>query len=214
MDNYFVASKKNYNSFGDELSKKIYSAGVMFNLTSDEQHLDTSLCELLRSVFKDEIRQFTENEMVFIFGAGNFGRRISKAFPEMKIRGFLDNKTSAISMDSYPIYKPSQVGNIIKKSKIIVAVKDNYDIIKDQLTEMGIGEENVFCLGKYMSEYEGIFENNQYFDLPDLTHTTDEIFVDVGVFDGMTTKRFIEWSNGDYKKVYLFEANHDFYKKS
>lgn len=48
---------------------------------------------------------------------------------------------------------------------------------------------------------------SQYFDVAVLTHNDNEVFCDVGSFDGNTSVRFIEWCRGKYKRIYAFEAD-------
>lgn len=45
----------------------------------------------------------------------------------------------------------------------------------------------------------------QYFDV--FSPIKDEIFVDAGSYDGDTIRKFVEWTNGQYKKIYAFEPN-------
>jgi FkbM family methyltransferase len=47
----------------------------------------------------------------------------------------------------------------------------------------------------------------QYFDLPYMKRSAEEIFVDGGVYDGITSVRFMKWCEGHYSKIYLFEPD-------
>ena len=47
----------------------------------------------------------------------------------------------------------------------------------------------------------------QYFDLPYLIKEKEEIFVDAGCFDGMTTRQFAEWAGDSFIKAFAFEPD-------
>lgn len=50
-----------------------------------------------------------------------------------------------------------------------------------------------------------IYFGGQYFDF--FKPNKNEIFVDGGSYDGMTSCEFASWTNGEYKKIYIYEAN-------
>ena len=57
-------------------------------------------------------------------------------------------------------------------------------------------------------------EQNQYFPETDIFEISEnEVFVDAGAFDGDTIQRFIELTNGKFKKIYAFEPDKSNYNK-
>ena len=53
----------------------------------------------------------------------------------------------------------------------------------------------------------------QYFPIDGmLKPCPDEVFVDAGGFDGLTTAQFAEWTAGNYKKSIIFEADETMYE--
>lgn len=60
---------------------------------------------------------------------------------------------------------------------------------------------------------ELIFDDNQYFTLPEFIRSNDETFVDCGAYVGNTIERFI-WSRGDglFNKIYAFEPGEKQFK--
>ncbi|MCL2844479.1 MAG: FkbM family methyltransferase [Chitinivibrionia bacterium] len=72
--------------------------------------------------------------------------------------------------------------------------------------------------GKDLSVYEindyDFFFDKQYFSLPEMTCNDNEIFIDCGVFNGITVKDFVEFCKGKYNKIYAFEPIPDQYKNS
>ena len=83
----------------------------------------------------------------------------------------------------------------------MVATRKFYHEIEKQLLEEGFKKENILILGELLNS----MFRAMYFDLPELWRQKDEVFVDVGGYDGFTSLRFCEWAQGDYKKIYIFE---------
>lgn len=88
---------------------------------------------------------------------------------------------------------------------VVISVLFQCDEVYKQLITNGFNENNIIRLGT-------VTEKMQYFDLPELKQIDNEVFLDVGGYDGATTERFIEWSNGNFKKVYFFEPNENYMK--
>lgn len=49
--------------------------------------------------------------------------------------------------------------------------------------------------------------NRQYFDAELVTFSDDDVFIDLGGYDGDTVEKFIQFSNTSYSKIYLFEPD-------
>lgn len=47
----------------------------------------------------------------------------------------------------------------------------------------------------------------QYFDAELIKYSGDDVFVDLGGYDGDTAEKFIEYCDGKYRKIYLFEPD-------
>lgn len=75
----------------------------------------------------------------------------------------------------------------------------------DFLLQQGFQAEQLLCCLR-------IEDKNQYFDEEIITFGDEEVFVDVGVFDATTSLLFSKKCN--YKSIYLFEPNAEFYQVS
>lgn len=91
-------------------------------------------------------------------------------------------------------------------SKIAVYLSNgNIELFKEFILTFS---EPVLKFGVY--KYDGTPEDYFYFNNDVLSLTEDEIYVDVGAFDGDTVKTFIETckrNNISYKKIYTFEPD-------
>jgi len=98
-----------------------------------------------------------------------------------------------------PVIRPQDIPD---DATIFIASRWSYKEIIEQLIGLGIDKGRIVNVGEML---EQICEQS-YFDLPDLPHVNDEIFVDVGAYDGMTSINFIKWAN-KFNKVICFEAD-------
>lgn len=72
----------------------------------------------------------------------------------------------------------------------------------NELIDLGYPQNNIFI---NVDDIIRTTFGNIYFDLPELQVEPNEVFIDAGCFDGETTREFINWCGGNYKKVYAFE---------
>lgn len=56
--------------------------------------------------------------------------------------------------------------------------------------------------------------SRQYFDEELIEFSADDIFVDLGAFDGDTVEKYIQFSGGSYTKIYLFEPDDNLIKRA
>lgn len=80
------------------------------------------------------------------------------------------------------------------------------DMLEDELSKRIM----INCIAGYITSdcdyYEGTSTESQYFpDIVKNTMTAEEVFVDVGAFDGDTIDEFLECVDGKYKKIIAFE---------
>ena len=68
---------------------------------------------------------------------------------------------------------------------IICAIKHGHDIYRQILSDRIANRDNVF-LPLYGTIYA--ICDNQYFDCPNMTLQSNEIFIDMGMYDGLTSK--------------------------
>ncbi len=62
---------------------------------------------------------------------------------------------------------------------------------------------------RWLLTYRCADENEIYFDKDIIRLTSNEVFADVGVFDGGSSINFVENTKGAYNKIYLFEPNQE-----
>ena len=102
--------------------------------------------------------EFFDQKEVFIFGFGAAGKWVAST-GNFKVRGFIDNnlKKNGRSFQSYKVFSPAQVRDIINPSDIILnTVLDIQDVIP--VIETNFPDNQSFALGEFLDDEK--VENN------------------------------------------------------
>ena len=85
---------------------------------------------------------------------------------------------------------------------VIISARQFIFQIYQQLLIIGFPRENIiipengFLMGVIGKQYFDVFEPHE-----------EEIFMDIGCWDGNTVKDFVRWCNGSYAQIYAFEPD-------
>lgn len=197
-----------YDLLDDDLSKKIYEARVRWYFLGGEDPVQKILYDYYKQSEIVGLKSYSKETGYAICGAGHFGRLSLLALRHAGYRvcAFIDNDTTkqGTLIDGIKVYSFEDFVCDYYDSDVIVII-DNIkfaDAFFCELSDLGWDQRKIFrthwdivrtCFGDI------------YFDPEIITHTPDEIFVDAGCFDGESTREFIKWCNGDYKKIYAIE---------
>lgn len=194
--------KKIYDALADDESKYIFGNRMLYSLTGDEEYIGNVIKTTSEGVeFYRKLEQ-TDTRKV-IFGAGFWGRELARQYCKYEFDCFVDNNATypweekeglrVISFDAY--LKDYRDATVFLGSRLY------YNELYEQLTANGIARDQIVNVGKMIDD----MSLRQYFDLACMPHKKDEVFVDAGGFDGRTSKLFIQWCGGCYKKIYISE---------
>ncbi len=203
--------RETYNKMQDDKSKQIYSDRLLYNMTGDPYFMKKVIGDI--DEYKHLINIFTNHshQKAIFFGAGWWSSIPRYALP--KFYGiepfcYVDNYAAAGSNYlGVPVISFDELCAKYKNEFVIITAYAARKDIYNQLISNGFNNENILTLADIVDK--PVFK--QYFDCPYFEHDLDEVFVDAGVFDGMTAVRFAEWSNGKYNHIYGFEPNSDCY---
>lgn len=187
----------------DEESRFIFGNRLLYSLTGDEGYMENIIKTTMEGKeFYRKLEQ-TDTKKV-IFGAGFWGRSIARQYCKYGFDCFIDNKAV------YP-YEEKEGLPVISFEKYLEEFKDcatvflgsrlYYNELYEQLLSHGVSQEKIVNVGKMIDD----MSLRQYFDLPYMSCTEEEVFVDAGGFDGKTSKLFIQWCSNQYKKIYVLE---------
>lgn len=193
----------------DEKSRFIYANRLKYAQTKEQRFLDDIVDRTVRNRREwrelcDHLQSLASRHSLVMFGAGVWGNILCKEtrkFISWKcaIDSSSDRKINGLNSVCFDDFIGGYAGEIV-----VISSYKNYLQMRDQLLKYSVPVENIINAGEtiyWLTEYA------IYFDLPFLMpQEPQEIFVDAGAFDGLTTKRFFEWCN-DKGFSYCFEPD-------
>lgn len=186
----------------DDVSRTIFANRYFYNMTLDLGYM-RNIFQVTYTQQKNfcDVLKDKKGVQKIIFGAGKWGGWLKDNFPNEDWKYYVDNhpkknKEHGLDVIGFTEFKARYNGEYI-----IIATRKFYHEIEQQLLKEGFLQKNIFVLGEVL---DSLF-NATYFDLPQLPKEKDEVFVDVGGFDGFTSLKFCEWSQENYSKIYVFE---------
>lgn len=199
--------KTTYDKMQDELSKKIYADRLLFNLTDDPIYMKRIIQSIDDYKYLNSLLEKHANQKKIFFGAGWWSSlprwalpRFYNVEPFCYVDNFVKTGTEYLGI---PVISFDELCDNFKDEFIIITAYGARKEVYEQLISNGFKEENILILADIVDR--PVF--NQYFDCPFFEHDDHEVFVDAGVFDGMTAERFAAWSKGRYEHIYGFEPN-------
>lgn len=192
-----------YSALADDESRYIFCNRLLFSLTDDEEYMKNVIRTTAEGKeFYEKLEQ-TDDKKV-IFGAGFWGRGIAKQYRKYGFDCFVDNKATYPyeEKEGIPVISFEKYLETYRNcSTIFLGSRLYYGELLEQLTAHGVAKTKIVNVGKMIDD----MSLRQYFDLPYLPHSEEEVFVDAGGFDGNTSKLFLEWCSHKYKKIYVLE---------
>lgn len=209
MEKFVDSIQVIYDKFADVISREIFVGRLGYSLTG---HLD-SLKNVIRTFpcgreFIERLNHaIAEKRKICIFGTGIWAKSIFASYPDVDFYCFVDNDLSKCGKSLGGGISVIHFDEWISQNEdmiMIISTKLYHKEIYAQLKQNQIPDELIINAGKVIDEANKI----QYFDLPALKNNKidDEVFVDVGAFDGQTSVMFAKWA-GKYKKIFALEPD-------
>ncbi len=195
MDAAYKTIEQINRALMDEESKRIFMNRLLFSFTSDYEYIK-KMCE--GSLFSKE-------RTYILWGRGYWGNEIFTCYPGVNWIGVCDNKPAEREKNFHGLrsINIAELKDKYSDSIIVIATKNYWREIQEQLKNIGISDDRMINLGKIQEK----LSQRVYFDLDYLPKKENEVFIDGGCFDVATSKSFIRWCNGNYKKIYAFEPD-------
>lgn len=198
-----------YNNLLDEESKMIFRYRLLFSLTGDYDEVVrmVSVIDEAKEI-RQRIGKVGENGCV-LWGTGYWGTMFKRGFTDISFKCYFDNAPKESMKEGIPVYHADEFVTRYCGEAVIIATAFYNDEIEEQLRAYGVNEDKIIKIGSYMAD----LGKKQYFDLPQLPHDENEVFIDVGCYDGFSVKNFIDWSGNQYKEIISFEPDNICYPK-
>lgn len=200
-----------YDKLADDISKEIFINRLAYNMTGDRKWIK-NVIKAGGGYGKEFLEKINwavaKDRKLCIFGSGAWGKNLLDSYPDIVFSCFIDNdiKKCNKSIKGLPIIFFDDWMKKNDNSVVIISSRLYHEEQYAQLIEHKIPEERIINAGKMIDNLGAL----QYFDLPKLKELqlSDEVFVDVGSFDGKTSAMFARWA-GEYKKIYVMEPEPD-----
>ncbi len=203
---------KVYQALKDDESKTLFHLRVDYMITRDADAFHRGKDLLYNDWRCDELEQFVHDKEVkgiVICGSGydRDTRRILRicGYENLYYCDVLDRGSAMpkecpeISVQELAEYFPGFIA--------VMAEKFERERVYSTLLSAGVPKESILSpRHKRLIGSTG----KQYFDVFDPAE--NEIFVDAGAYDGGTTLQFAEWTNRQYKKIYVMEPLREMYE--
>lgn len=193
----------------DQKSKEIFDARLQFALDRDPfRFFDAVKEENYFSEEFDEFMEFSKGEGVrniLIYGAGREGMLTCEI---LRLCGY---EPVAFSDSNVNLYNYEIMGLPVISLDQLVEEKDKYVVVI--ASEKFVSDIYRKLLRRLERNYlfypmRRIFtakQGWQYFDF--FSANENEVFIDAGAYNAMTSVEFARWTNNNYKKIYLFEIS-------
>lgn len=194
-----------YVRLQDESSCCIYADRLLYSLTGDEKFLYHLVKQYTTGGGRliQALREHANCPKV-LFGAGFWGRRLRRFFPEAGWTCFVDNKVAPdTEVDGLPVLSLEQLCEKFPEAFVVISTRLYFTQIKQQLLAAGFVSQSICSIGEEQNEMIA----QQYFDRDIMTPCESEAFVDGGAFDGATSAAFRRWTNGKFANIWAFEPD-------
>ncbi len=117
---------------------------------------------------------------------------------------FIDNNPEFDEYEGIPVKTFADFVKEYHGEMVVISSRLYHKDMYRQLMENGIPDKRIINAGQILDEWS----RKQYFDLEELKPEIEEIFVDAGSFDGMSSVEFAKWSlESKSRFIYAFEPD-------
>ncbi len=195
-----------YNKMYDKVSREIFTSRLLLSLTENYSYMKNVILHTDGGKKLNDIILSKRGVPQYIYGAGIRGKRLIELFPKNNWKGIIDRYKSQEKYRDVEIINLEQFLAVYRPgTAIFVSNMFETDNIVKSLLEKGIILEDIYALN--ILDKEGA--KNIYFDSECIKPLIDkeEIFVDIGCYDGKDSINYMKWSNNNEVKIYAFEPD-------
>lgn len=186
-------------AMGDDVSRYFYINRIAYS--NGEKEALKNIVSMIAS--GKELIQFMDNNQghLYVFGAGMLGTEFVRNWKDnYSFIAFVDNDKAKVCSEKLfdmPVLSLDQVDDI--HAAFIVVSKFYSNEIESQIMQVGYNKDAIIVLG----EKYRLLSQKQYFDLNVIDRKKEEIFIDCGACDGMTSIFMKEKYKNTKKYIYL-----------
>lgn len=196
--------KNIFEKIEDDGSRYIFENRLMYSLTGDYGYirkivLYTETGRRLNRLLKGKL---------YIYGAGKRGKSLVEIFCDKQWKGFIDTNREGICEG----YRICRLHDFVYKAGtgVVISNKNGYDEIKEMLIrEKGVPADRIIIFEQFYQQVR----QNRYFEPKYLKNYSmqNQIFMDLGCYDGMDAMRAIDFFNKEKLTIYALEPDSENY---
>lgn len=200
-----------YHHLQDKESRFLFENRLLYSITDNHTYIKTILESLPKKRLLDDkiacCRQ--QIQQTVFYGAGNDLLLLSNLYPDLQIQNICDRSVQKQreGWHGIPVMSPERLLEMKDRVYVAITTSGFYEEIRRFLSCNGFTEEQIIDLSMVTDT------ERQYFEQGIITPCPDEVFIDGGCFDGSTTRMFIRWCSGGYKRIYAFEPDKGNYER-
>lgn len=206
-----IPFQKIYNWMEDEESKEIFLNRLSFVISRDYNYMYKIISKYVpdMAVLNDEaipalLNQLPYDKDFYLYGAGEDALANLHYFvKDARFRGFCDQdkQKQKDGVEGYAVISPEAIIQT-KDSSIVISTHRGLEAIKKYLISNGIDRTRIFIMSNYMFATQ----KEQYFNPSFMTFEDEEVFIDAGCCDMITSRR-LKLHCKKLKRVYAFEPD-------
>ena len=209
MTNYYQMMMRIYERLLDEESRKLFELRIAYLIDNNQDNYMKAVCKLYDDWKAVDIEEKAKAGGVIVFGCGRDGKMANILLSAWgyKVICFCDTYKYGGTIDGKDVLSVDEVVEKYRDNIVVIASSLHVGEMYRELVQRGFPYANI-VLPKYKKILA--IRGKQYFDV--FEPCPEEVYIDAGTFDGETIFDFIEWTNGNYKKIYSFEPMENMYK--
>lgn len=191
----------------DEESKVLFDAKVDYMIRQDSEKFYNVIDTLEKKWYCRELDKMIEKngiDNIIIFGCGHDGKRTKRILEKC---GYVpmyycdsDNLKVGMFVDGLEVISVNSLVEEYGNSLVILGSAKYAEEMYDFLLQKKYPTDKILY-----SKYGTIVAQcgKQYFDM--FSMRKDEVFIDAGGYNGNTMLEYVDWTAGEYKKIFVFE---------
>jgi len=193
-----------YDSLGDDLSRMLYTYRLGYSLSGRNEMFVSKIIRTNVKInsFYNRVENLVAKKV--IYGAGTRGRRLFDVCPRGDFECFIDKNTDAGNYyKGIPVINTDDFLSSYNGEYIIITSSEYKLSMLEVLKKYNVPEDKILNYCDVLDECY----NDQYFDLPNICWCDEEVFIDMGCWNGDTDVLLKNKIGARLKKCIVFEAS-------
>ncbi len=203
---------KLYNSLFDEESRIIFKGKYLSSIMQDETKLLEQIKKLNKKYIIPELKDFFKSSLLDVTQIIVYGSGFELDYTVWLLERYGLKPKYLVDVEQNTTHEKLGIP-LISHQELVIHYQEYVVLISSKDKAFDIYKELLYCKfprNRIFCPRRGILEGvcgEQYFDFYKHILGEREVFVDCGAYDGNTSIEFANWCQGEYDKIFMFEAD-------